>query len=94
MPGKTPTGADMTLVSVADCDRLPTLKRMAARLAEQIDACDNAQNLDRLCARLQSVMGEVAELEVVASAGAADMIAARRNARRAGRAKGRRGASA
>jgi hypothetical protein len=91
MPGKTPTGADMTLVSPADCDRLPTLKRMAARLAEQIDDCDCAQSLDRLCARLQSVMGEVAELEVVEGATAADMIAARRQARRAGRAKGRGG---
>jgi hypothetical protein len=93
MPGKTPTGADMTLVSVVDCDRLPTLKRMAARLAEQIDDCDNAQNLDRLCARLQSVMAEVAELEVGEGAAAADMIAARRNARRAGRSKGRGGAA-
>jgi hypothetical protein len=65
MPGKTPTGEDMTLVSVADCDRLPTLKQMAARLSEEVDACNNAQNLDRLCARLQSVLAEVAELEVV-----------------------------
>lgn len=49
MPGKTPLGADMTLVSLADCDRLPALRRMAARLAEQIDACDNAQFGPALC---------------------------------------------
>jgi outer membrane murein-binding lipoprotein Lpp len=63
-------------------------------LAEQIDSCCNEQSLDRLCARLQSVMGEVAELEVGAASSAADQIAARRSARRAGRVKGRRGASA
>jgi hypothetical protein len=83
----------MTLVSPANCDRLPTLKRMAARLAEQIDDCDNAQNLDRSCARLQSVMAEFAELEVVEGQSAADEIARRRSARRAGRAKGRGGAA-
>ncbi|WP_156675121.1 hypothetical protein [Mycobacterium sp. E2989] len=52
------------------------------------------RNLDRLCAGLRATLAEVAELEVVEGVSAADEIARRRDARRAGRAKGRGGASA
>jgi hypothetical protein len=94
MPGTNPLGQPMTLVSPADCVRLPTLRRLASRLAEEVDSCNNQQNLDRLAARLQSLLAEIAELEVVDGAGAADEIARRRQARRAGRAtKGRCGSA-
>lgn len=83
MPGKRPDGLDMTLVSPADCVRLPTLHRMAHRLAEQIDDCDNAQNLDRLCARLQSVMSQIDALSPPDEGSPADEIRRRRLARRA-----------
>jgi hypothetical protein len=93
MGGLTPTGLPMTLVSPADCARLPTLERMARRVSEQIDSCQNEQSLDRLCRCLQSLLAEISELESVEMASKADEIARRRDARRAGRVKGR-GASA
>jgi hypothetical protein len=53
---------DATLVSMQTGDRLRTLERLRDRIAEEIDATDSLHNLERLAARLQSVLGEIAEL--------------------------------
>lgn len=89
MPCKTPTGMDATLVSMQTSDRHSTLRRLRDRLAEEIDATDSQHNLERMAARLQSVMAEIDELAVAIDASAADQIAARRAQRRAGRSKSR-----
>ena len=92
MPGKTPLGVPMTLVSMQTSDRLRTLERLRDRIAEEIDATDSAHHVERLAARLTAVLAEIDALPGD-EMGAADQIAARRQARRAGRAKGRGGAT-
>ncbi len=78
---KTVMGGDMTLVSVTE-DRLATLKRMRARLAEQVDTCGDERTLCLLMTRLQDVMREIAELDIDDESSPADQIAKRREARR------------
>ena len=81
MPVKRgPMGTDMTMVSVTE-DRLSALKRMRARLAEQVDVCGDERALCLLMTRLQDVMREIAELDAEGERCAADEIAARRQAR-------------
>jgi hypothetical protein len=80
--GKTPLGTDMTLVSMQTGNRLRTLERLRDRLAEQIDACENGRDLALLSTRLQSVLGEIAELAPPEAPSALDVITARRQARR------------
>jgi hypothetical protein len=79
---KTAIGEDLTLVSVVD-DRLGQLKRMARRVAEEIDVCGDARALVLLTGRLADLHREIAELDVSDAPCAADQIAARRARRRA-----------
>ena len=81
MPGKTPTGLDMTLTSVQLGDRLATLRRVASRVAEELDASDSAHHVERLAARLALLLKEIAELEPP-EISATDEIQKRRAARR------------
>ena len=76
-----PLGEDMTLISVTE-DRLAVLQRMRARLSQQIDMCGDERALCLLMTRLQSVMGEIAELDGVGqvSGGGSDRGASRRAA--------------
>jgi hypothetical protein len=46
-----------------------------------------------MCARLSALLAEIDELDLQSTPSAADQIAQRRQARRAGRAKGRGGAA-
>ena len=80
---KGPMGDDMALVSVTT-DRLPVLKRMQARLSQQIDMCGDERSLCLLMTRLQAVMSEIAELDVEGQVSAADQIAERRRKRKSG----------
>jgi len=80
---KTAIGEDLTLVSVVD-DRLGQLKRMARRVAEEIDVCGDARALMLLTGRLADLNREIAECDVSDVPCAADQIAARRARRRAG----------
>jgi hypothetical protein len=74
---KGPMGGDMTMVSVTE-DRLSMLQRMRARLAEQIDTCGDERALCLLMTRLQSVLGEIAELALAGEPSAVDEILKRR----------------
>jgi hypothetical protein len=75
-------GLGPTLVSVATHDRLATLQRMRDRVAEQIDADPCARDLGILVTQLRLLLAEIAELDVGGEVCAADVIAARRAARR------------
>jgi hypothetical protein len=63
-------------------DRLTTLRRLRDRLAAEIDSTDSQHNLERMAARLQSVMAEIDELATSEGPSAADQIAQRRELRR------------
>jgi hypothetical protein len=76
---KTVMGTDMSMVSVTE-DRLSMLRRMRARLGEQIDTCGDSRSLCLLMARLQSVLSEIDEIGPV-EVSAADEIARRRQER-------------
>jgi hypothetical protein len=80
---KTAMGEDVTMVSVVG-DRLGQLRRMAKRVAEEIDICGDARALVLLTGRLADLNREIDELDVSDTPCAADQIAARRAARRAG----------
>jgi hypothetical protein len=86
-----PMGEDMTLLSVTE-DRLSLLKRMRARLSQEIDVCGDQRSVCLLVTQLRGVLAEIYEIEPAEDC-AADQISARRAARRAGRAKGRGGAA-
>jgi hypothetical protein len=81
---KGPLGTDMTMVSVTE-DRLAMLRRMQARLGEEIDVCGDVRALVLLMTRLQSVLAEISELTPWSLESPADAIAARRAARRSKR---------
>jgi hypothetical protein len=89
MARRTLAGLDVTLTNPQIGDRVATLKRIAARLSEEIDECESRRDLALLVTQLRQTLAELDELEVVEGVAAADMIAQRRAARRAGRAKGR-----
>ena len=58
------------------------LKRMRARLAQQIDTCGDGRALCLLMTRLQSVLAEIAELAPLEQESPVDQILARREQRR------------
>jgi hypothetical protein len=75
----------MTPLSVAaeSDDRLALLKEIRARLVDAIDDCECARDLEPLCRRLDAVSAEIDDLLArVPANSAADVIAARRAARR------------
>lgn len=69
-------------------DRLAALRDLRDLLAASIEACESMRDLAALSARLQSVLGEIAELEPQKAVGdGIDEIAQRRASRRSGPAK-------
>ena len=66
----------MTLTSVQVGDRLATLRRLAARVAEAIDVIDSAHHVETLAGRLALLLKEIAELEPGDGPSDADEIAA------------------
>ncbi|MGE5694036.1 MAG: hypothetical protein ACM4D3_02035 [Candidatus Sericytochromatia bacterium] len=79
---KGPLGSDVTLVSVAEGDRLEQLKRMARRVGEEIDTTGDARALVLLTGRLADLLEQIDELDTEGQTCAADQIAARRARRR------------
>jgi hypothetical protein len=72
------------LAEAADSDdRLALLKELRARLVDAIDESECARDLEPLCRRLDAISLEIDDLLARApSSSAADLISARRAARR------------
>ena len=82
MPCKRPDGLDATLVSMQIGDRLATLWRLATRVAEEIDAADSPNHVERLAGRLALLLKEIDELQPASESSAVDEVLKRREDRR------------
>lgn len=67
--------------------RVVVLEALRARLAAEIDACETPKELPALVLRLTDVLEQLDSMPTSEQVSAADEIAERRAARRAGRAK-------
>ena len=68
-------------------NRLAVLEALRARLANEIDACESAKDLPALVLRMTDILTQLDSMPSSEQVSAADEIAERRAARRAGRAK-------
>lgn len=74
--------------SAASGDRLGTLRALRDKLAQEIDGSTSLRDIASASGRLQSVLEEIASLDVKPEGDGIDEIAERRAARRAVRGKG------
>lgn len=78
-------------MSVSDAEssgkRVEILEALRARLAMEVDSCDSRKELPALVLRLTDVLSQLDSMPSSEEVSAADEIAERRAARRAGRAK-------
>jgi len=78
-------------MSVSDAvesgQRRLVLEALRSRLASEIDSCENLRDLPALVLRLTDVLQQLDDMPLIEQVSAADEIAERRAARRAGRSK-------
>lgn len=77
----------MSVSDAVNSGRVAILEALRARLAAEIDGCENAKDLPALVLRLTDVVEQLDSMPTSEQVSAADEIAERRASRRASRSK-------